>query len=167
MGTWIKNEPLLGQVNLRPYFYFTRDALANRSISNLHNLSTQAMDALAKLKSKADTQIFGAIQASSDINEHESIEILSTIFDEINNEQTVDSQQFKAFLLWGASKQCLYGETLSLLKSIPNEKIRLPFIPLLGEFATKTDQMSQVKQWLHTMSFSESIQKAINQLEAK
>jgi hypothetical protein len=165
VDVWLKSPPSLHKVeDLRPYFYLTRDALANRVISNINKLSPQAVEVLKCLKSGSDTQLNSALQKAEDTNDYEANEILSDLFNELMSDSVGDSNLFKSFLRWGSVKKCLYSEAFSLLKNIPKDRIKLPVIPLLGEFAEKTDQKEKIIDWLNTLEFDAIIKTAIDHL---
>jgi predicted KAP-like P-loop ATPase len=163
---WLKSSPSLHGINdLRPYFYLTRDALVNRVVSNPNKLSPQALEIINMLKSKSDLQINNALKKAEDISDHEAREILSSIFNELLSDSSGDTNSFKAFIRWGTVKKSLYGETSSLLRNIPQNIIKLSFIPLLEEFGEKTNQKIIIIDWLRSMKFDGSISKAIEELE--
>jgi hypothetical protein len=163
---WLKSSPALHDVkDLRPYFYLTRDALLNRIVSNVNKLSPHAIEILKWLKSGGDIQISNAIKSSDGINDYEAKEILSNLFNEALSDSAGDSNLFGAILKWGAVKKGLYGEIFSLLKKVPKDRIKLPLIPLLGEFGEKTNQKGKILDWLNSMKFDGNIKKAIEKLE--
>jgi sulfite reductase alpha subunit-like flavoprotein len=162
---WLKSPPFLHDVDdLRPYFYLTRDALANRVVSNISKLSPQAIEILKCLKSGSDTQLNSALQKAEDTSDYEANEILSDLYNELMSDSADDSNLFKSFLRWGSVKSCLYSETFSLLKNIPKDRIKLSAIPLLSEFAEKTHQKENVMNWLDTLEFDSVIKTAISHL---
>jgi hypothetical protein len=163
---WLKSSPSLHSLNdLRHYFYLTRDALVNRVVSNANKLSPQALEILNSLKSGTDLQINNALKKADDISDHEANEILSSIFDDLLSDSSGDTNSFKAFIRWSTTKKSMYGEAFSLLRNIPQSKIKLSFIPLLEEFGKKTNQKAILRDWLNTMKFDGSISKAIEQWE--
>ena len=87
------------------------------------------------------------------------------MFNEFVSDSRGDASSFKAFIRWGVIKKSLFGETLSLLKSIPQSKIKLSFIPLFGEFGKSINQKSKIKNWLLEIVSDNQIKKAIEDLE--
>jgi len=163
---WIKSSPSLHSAgDLRPYFYLTRDALINRVVSNANKLSPQAIEILNLLKSGTDIEINNALKKANDISDYEANEILKNMFNEFLSDSRGDASSFKAFIRWGVIKKSLFGETLSLLMSIPQSKIKLSFIPLFGEFGKSINQKLKIKNWLLEIISDNQIRKAIEDLE--
>ena len=166
VDNWLKSSPSLHAVNdLRPYFYLTRDALLNRVVSSANKLSPQALEILNLLKSGTDLQINDALKKADEISDHEANEILTNTFNELLSDSRGDASSFKAFLRWGTIRKNLYGEAFSLLKNIPQNRIKLSFVPLLGEFGEKTNQKTILVNWLKSMKFDSQMFKAIEDME--
>jgi hypothetical protein len=157
LSAWIKNEPNLTKVDLRPYFYFTRDALTVHYSSNIRKLSPQAQDILKKLSSKSEVSITSAISESKDLVDQEAIETLNAIFIQTMNEESIDRNNLFALVRFGSSRPCLYNETLTLFKSIPKEKIKLSHIVRLEEFGDLSGQKAEVIAWLQSMNFTDKM----------
>lgn len=155
LSTWVENEPHLVDVDLRPYFYFTRDALTVHYASNVRKLSPLAQDILKKLTSKTDALITTAAKEVKDLPDQEASEILKAVFAQTMNEESINSFNLKALVRLGTANPCLYSETLTLFKSIPKEKMRLSHIVWFKEFGMISKQMPEVIVWLKSMEFDD------------
>src|SRR5690606_27516896 len=69
---WINLEPLLSEIDLQPYFYFTRESLQNTNIISSSSLSYEANSILKDLQSGSDIKIVEAIKKAPNINEFEA-----------------------------------------------------------------------------------------------
>ncbi len=155
LNAWVKYEPHLAGVDLRPYFYFTRDALTIHYSSNIRKLSEQAQDILKKLTSKTDALITAAVNEAKDLPDQEASEILKAVFAQTMNEESINALNLMALGRLGSAKPCLHGETLTLFRSIPKEKIKLSHIVRFKEFGRLSGQRSKVVGWLQSMGFTD------------
>lgn len=155
LSAWVQNEPSLADVDLRPYFYFTRDALTVHYSSNVRKLSSQAQDILKKLISKSDALITTAAKEAKDLPDQEASEILKAVFAQTMNEESIYGFNLMALVRLGSANPCLYNETLTLFKSIPKEKIRLSHIVRFKEFGMLSGQRPEVIRWLKSMGFAD------------
>jgi hypothetical protein len=148
---WIKLEPKLGKTDLQPYYYFTRESLKNTYVSINQSLSPDALKVLEGLLAGGDSSRQEALKKSVQINSYESSEILKSLANNIESSSKIEIPQFRSFLEWGGSKPELYTETLSYLKRIPIDKIKVPIIPHINAFGTKSGKNTEIQglfqQW--------------------
>ncbi len=149
---WIENEPHLSGVDLRPYFYFTRDSLTIRYSSNIKKLSSQALDVLKRLTSKSEALVNAATQEVKALSDHEASEVLKAVFAQMMNEDSIDGINLMAFVRIASYRESLIGETLYLLKGIPKSKIRLSHIVRFKEFGTLCNQQLEIMRWLKSLN---------------
>jgi len=151
---WAKRDPKLSDIDLTPYFYFTRTSLSEKFNTGIIKLSPKAQEILNKLLSKSDFSINAALKSATEINEYESGEILETLFTKMITESIIDNNLFKAYIKWGLTKECLFTNVISNLKSLPGEKIRIPFIPLIKEFAKESNKKDEIEEIIDNWSKS-------------
>jgi predicted KAP-like P-loop ATPase len=154
LSAWIKNEPHLAGVDLRPYFYFTRDALSVHYSSNVRKLSPQAQEIFKKLCSKSEALVTAAVSGAKDLTDQEAVEILNAIFVQTMNEESINNNNLLALVRFGSSRTCLYNETLTLFKSISKEKIKPAHVVRFKEFGDLSGQKHEVMEWLLSMNFT-------------
>lgn len=145
---WCSSEPKLSKVDLKPYFYFTRTSLDERFDLGARKLSPKAQEILKKLLSKSEISINAAIKEATEINDHESGEILEGIFTKMIEETSIDSLLFKAFINWGLTKEVLITNVISNLASINGKMISVGVIPLLKPFIGKAKRSSEISEIL-------------------
>lgn len=144
--TWLSIEPKLTNINLQPYYYFSRESLQNNFIKSATTISLEAETALTQLLSKSDISRKDAIKKESNINEFESIEILKTLFSNIEVSSDIDVKLFTAYIEWGSTKEILFSEVISHLSSLPANKIKASFIPRIAEFSKTSNKLSEIKE---------------------
>ncbi|OMP29203.1 P-loop NTPase fold protein [Bacillus sp. I-2] len=139
---WCEIDPPIAEVDLIPYFYFSRDILNNKAFGTSNKLSTQANKILEQLTRGSETARKQAIKDSVEINDFEAIEIARSLFEKILSKSSIDMFLLKSYLEWGKVKEELYSNVLNDIGSLPGEKITLPMVPLIIEFVKQTNQLS-------------------------
>jgi len=155
LNNWVKNEPYLANVDLSPYFYFTRDALSAHYSSSVRKLSAHAQDVFKNLSSKSEVLIKTAVGEAKDLPDQEAVEILKALFTLTMNESSIDNNNLLALVHFGSSRPSLYAETLALFKSIPKDKIKLAHIVRFKEFGDLSNQAAEVMAWLVSVNFTD------------
>jgi len=141
---WIKIEPNLSEIDLRPYFYFSRESIKNLSFAQQKNLSNNASQILDKLLSGGDSAREDAIKLSSTIDEYEVNAIFSTLVTKIESSSDVDKPLFQSFIEWGSSRSEIHIETIAVLERFPANKIKASFIPFITLFANKINNKAKI-----------------------
>jgi len=148
-NNWIKIEPNLGDIDLQPYYYFTRESLKLQSFAVTQGLSPEAEKILSSLMSGVDSSRSSAIKNSIQVNSFEASEILKALISEIETSTTIKAELFKSFIEWGAINQDLYSEVLAFLTRLPSDKIKAAFIPRIEDFGKKTSKIAEVTELIN------------------
>jgi predicted KAP-like P-loop ATPase len=143
---WLSIEPKLTSIDLQPYYYFSRESLQNNFIKSATTISIEAENVLAQLLSKTDSLRKEALKKESNINEFESVEILKTLFSNIEESSDIDVKLFTSYIEWGSTKEILFSEVISQLNSLPANRIKIPFIPRIAEFSKISNRLSEIKE---------------------
>ena len=144
---WIKLEPALSEINLQPYFYFTRESLQRTHVISSSSLSIEAKSILKDLLSNSDVNLIRAVKKAQYINQYEAQEILKELINQIQTSSDIDSKLFKSFISWGETNEALYPDVIITLKGLPSNKIKRPFIPRIIEFfkvCNKPDELTEL-----------------------
>ncbi|MDY6861917.1 MAG: P-loop NTPase fold protein [Thermodesulfobacteriota bacterium] len=151
INNWMEIEPHISDVDLRPYFYFSRESLTSQLNIGQYRLSNTAEKVLSDLLSGADSQRNAALKLSEDINDSEASLILEKLSDKILTETNIEINIFRSLLEWGASKELLFTNTISCLNELPGNKINFSMIPRIKSFMDKTLKIQEVtdivKRW--------------------
>lgn len=145
---WAMSEPKISQIDLKPYFYFTRTSLDERFDLSVKKLSPLAQDTLKKLLSKSEIAIKSALKEASNINDNEASKILEEVFSQMVKESKIDIKLFNSFINWGSTREILTTDVISNLMSINGELIPLGAIPLVGSFINKSKRNSEMLEIL-------------------
>ena len=146
VSDWIKLEPKLTNIDLRPYFYFSRESLSSQLNLGQFRLSPTAEKALKDLLSGADSQRKMALKSEASINDSEANVILEKLSDKILSETKIDLKLFRSLLEWGASKEFLYIGTISCLKQITGDKLTISAIPRVKKFMNSTAKTQEIQE---------------------
>ena len=142
---WIGLSPKLTDIDLRPYFYFSRESLSSQLNLGRFRLSPIAKKTLENLLSGADSQRKTALKSLASINDSEANIILEKLSDKVLSDSKIDSKIFRSLLAWGASKEFLYTGTISCLNQITGDKLTFTIIPRVKEFAKSTCKINEIK----------------------
>lgn len=153
---WCKISPELSDIDLRAYFYFSRDTLTDQSSVISKKLSPQAQKLREDLMSKSEFARKSAINKFREINDYEATEILLGLFASIISETSINKDLLKSYLEWGKTREILYTQVLSDLSSLSGTKITLSMVPMIGDFIKTTNQQAIFsdiqKKWIEDNS---------------
>lgn len=143
---WSQMEPKLKGIDLQSYFYFTRESLQFKSVSDMKRLSPEADKILTQLLSGSDSSRRNALKNEKAISDYEALEINNALIIQIESNPEIPTALFQSFIEWGGSRTVLYNDVIVCLSSIPAKNIKLPFIPRIQEFAKKADKEKEIKE---------------------
>lgn len=161
---WLTNiEPRLADIDLRPYFYFSRESQKNMSFAKSQNLSQNAIKIMQNLLSGTDTMRSEAMKLTTDVSDFEATSILSEIGAKMESATEIDKSLFQSFIEWGGSRSELFNDTVAILERLPIDKIKFPFIPLIPPFANKLTDKSKMRDILSKWGSQKSLKSAIDE----
>lgn len=167
---WCNLEPKLGDVDLRLYFYFSRESLKNSNITSL-NLSPKAENILENLLSKSDALSTTALKELSTISDVEVVKIHKSVFSKLETSSDLDSDLFNIFIEISKSNEILFADTLSMIASIPIDRIKISIIPYFGSFIKIIPDNSEgiriMTNWGNDKKLSSAISNEMNKLNNK
>lgn len=145
---WAISEPNISNIDLKPYFYFTRTSLDERFDLSVKKLSPLGQKILNNLLSESDISIKNAVKEATNINENEASQILEQVFSQMIKKSKIKEESFKGFIRWGGAKESLITDVISNLKSINGKLIALGVLPLVEEFMTKFKRNTEIYEIL-------------------
>lgn len=143
---WLKIEPKLSEIDLRPYFYFSRESLQLRVSSDVQQLSIEAEKVLKDLLSGGDSARREALKKSKQISVYEATQIQKAIIIKVETSSNISLELLKSLIDWGSSKEELFSETILCLNSMPSKSIKLSFIPQIKNFGKNSKKASDIKE---------------------
>lgn len=162
IAEWLNDiEPSLANVDLRPYFYFSRESQKNISYIRSQNLSRDAIKILQHLISGTDTLRNEALKLSISISDFEASSILNELASKIESATEIEKSLFQSFIEWGGSRKELYIDTVAILERLPSDKIKVSFIPLIPPFAKKLTDKAKIIELMTKWESQKSLKSAI------
>lgn len=162
IAEWLTNiEPPLANVDLRPYFYFSRESQKNISFAKSQNLSRDAIKIIQNLLSGTDTLRNEAIKLASTVSDFEATSILTELASKIEASTEIEKSLFQSFIEWGSSRNELYIDVLAILERLPVDKIKVSFIPLIPAFANKLIDKAKIIELMTKWESQKALKSAI------
>ncbi|MBT6835834.1 MAG: NTPase [Bacteroidetes bacterium] len=148
---WVKIDPKLTGINLQPYFYFSRESLQLRNISEVAQLSVVAESILKGLLSGSDSTREESLKKAKQVSDYEATQILKEIIEKIETSSDISANLFKSFISWSSTRAELYTEAIVCLNAIPSNNIKISFIPRIksfGDLASKSIEINELfEKW--------------------
>ncbi|MCB5237163.1 P-loop NTPase fold protein [Niallia circulans] len=139
---WCNIDPKFDEVDLTPYFYFSRDSLNNKSFNSLKKLSHNANKIFEQLISGSKSARMTAIKEAINISDYEAVEILQMLFTKLIGKSNIGIDIFISYLDWGKTKESLFAQVLNDLNSLPASNLKLPMVPLISDYIKHTKQFT-------------------------
>lgn len=143
---WIKIEPQLHLIDLKPYFYFSRESLEEKFDTSVKQLSPIAQKVYTDLLNPANASRVSALQKAEEVNDYEANEILNGLFGKIIEQTQPKVAVFKPFFEWGIVKKELHVNVVDNLASLAGDRIPLGIIPLVKDFMDNSGKESEVRE---------------------
>jgi hypothetical protein len=118
---WLASEPALAAIDLRPYFFFSRDAL--RILGGAaQRLSVPAQQVLQKLLSESEAVRGNAIKEGERLGAADAAAIFEALANRAREEEdhSRDNSALSALISWSKSRTELRLQLISFLMSIPD-----------------------------------------------
>lgn len=155
LSQWLSMDPKLGGIDLRPYFYFSRDSLSS-SGTTVVRLSGPAQELLTKLVSESEAMRKGAAADAKDMSEvdcaavFEELAARSRRHDNLANENS----PLSAVITLVGVRPTLGGQLILLLGSLPEPTVPFALVPRIVMAARGSDAEPQLRALLATWSAS-------------
>jgi predicted KAP-like P-loop ATPase len=146
LKSWIKSEPFLSEVNLQPYFYFSRESLQNQGIQTVQNLSIEADGILQGLLSGADSARDESLKRAKLVSDYEASLILKAIIYELESASEIKMENLKSLIEWACTREELVTEVLVCLNGIPSVNLKPSFIPRIYDFGKRTNKSLEIQE---------------------
>lgn len=141
---WVIMEPSIGQVDLRPYFYFARTTLENRYDMAKTKLSKTANEVLKNLQAGSESGLRYANERANEVNEYETGLIIDHLISKITSASEITDMQIRALLEWGARKKEANTTIVRGLETIGGSRIEPAQIPRVRKYGVDTGQLEKI-----------------------
>lgn len=129
MGDWLKSDPALSSVDLRPYFFFSRDNLGPLGAS-VRRLSPAAQDALNQLLHESDAQRAVALKNAPKLSPSDAAGVFESLVSQMERAEDLGDKKsvlWRAFD-WAEARPELRGQLVTALSRL-QEKAIPPMVP--------------------------------------
>lgn len=148
---WFIMEPKIGETNLQPYFYFSREK--NKGADDLltFGMSPAARHIFELLSAHAfnyEKNVASLIEGITLADQQEILELF--FYEKIDRPESIDYKDFSALLFYGTLKAELIPNLVSVLRLIPFEDFKASFAPSISKTIEGTDNQELsdlVNQW--------------------
>lgn len=169
---WLKTEPYLEKIDLRPYFFFSRDTLGTLSVS-VQRMTPKAQEILNQILHESEaTQKIG-FKESKELNNAEAATIFETLSERAKQENNLgyESSAFRKILILVEFRSELFSQYIAFLDTIPIDKIPFSILPKFVAFAKNSAHKNLVtttlNKWANhnsTSRISKQSQKELDKL---
>lgn len=158
---WFKNwfgiEPMLGEVDLRPYFYFSRDVLGIIT-SETSRMSSQAQEIFLKLVSESKATVRNGLKQIKSLSQAESAAIFTALSSKIKqlDDDAKAGDYLKTIIQMTEDKPDLKSELLAFLSSLPHSILSPAVIPELLKSTKDSTYEASAKELISLWTKSEN-----------
>lgn len=146
---WLASEPALAAIDLRPYFFFSRDTLGILG-GAAQRLSVPAQQALQKLLSESEAVRGNAIKEGERLSAGDAAAIFEALASRAREEEdhSKDNSALSALMSWSKSRPELRLQLISFLMAIPDTALPISLPTQLVLACKGTEAETAAKQLL-------------------
>jgi hypothetical protein len=155
MRDWLTSEPTLSEVDLRPYFYFSRDTLGPLG-SAVQRMSPAAQESLTQLLHESEAVRKVAVRQAGQLSPGDAAAVFQALVDRVAHTEDLTSYDtpLRAMFDWVRARPELRGQLVSALSRLPEPALPPSVIPLLQSVIVRSDVASAGEQLLERWSRS-------------
>ncbi len=147
---WARSEPALAGVDLRPYFYFSRDTLGPMGQA-IQRMTPAAQEVFKKLLSQSDAERKLGFARASTLSPADASAVFEALAGRIRQDDDFGSESsaFGRAIDWVKERRELVGQLAALLASVPEDRVP-PATPIkLVELGSKSATDPIAKLFAH------------------
>jgi predicted KAP-like P-loop ATPase len=147
MNDWLTSEPPLAGVDLRPYFFFSRDTLGPLGAS-VRRLSPAAQEALNHMLQESDAQRAVAIKNAGKLSPSDAAAVFEALVAQMERQEDLGDEKsllWRAFS-WAEARTELRGQLVTALARLPERSVPPAVPPRLAKFTQGTESEAHAKQ---------------------
>jgi len=152
---WIAMEPPLGQEDLRPYFFFSRDTLGPLA-GAVQRMSPQAQEILAELAHESEAVRLNAQKKAGGLSPADAAAIFESLADRARQEDESDdeSSALAQLCLWTIERPELVAQALTFLNTFPEDQLPIWIITKVKTFSVPGEDKTSIRLLLQKWSNS-------------
>ncbi|MBE9044309.1 hypothetical protein IQ255_07820 [Pleurocapsales cyanobacterium LEGE 10410] len=136
---WLRNEPYLAKIDLRLYYFFSRESLDSLGMA-VQRMTPKAQEILTQILHESEaTQKLG-FKNSKNLNNAEAATIFETLSERAKQENNLGSEfsAFRKILTFTQNRVELFSQYIAFLDTIPIDKIPISILPKFAALAKET-----------------------------
>jgi predicted KAP-like P-loop ATPase len=147
---WLKTEPYLKDIDLRLYFFFSRDTLGALNIF-IQRMTPKAQEILSKILHESEANQNLGLAESKGLNDAEAATIFEALSERAKQETDLgaESSSFKKILNLVEVRLELFSQYIAFIGDIPITKVPLSIIPKFVALPKDPSQITLVKTTLN------------------
>ena len=147
---WLKSEPYLKEIDLRPYFFFSRDSLGAINVS-IQRMTPKAQEILSKILHDSEANQNIGFGESKTLSNAEAATIFEALCEKSRQENDLgaNSSAFRKTLNLIEIRTDLFSQYITFLSDIPTSKIPFSIVPKFTALAKEIPQIDLVKTTLN------------------
>ena len=141
-GNWLKLDPPLKDIDLRPYFFFSRDVLVSAMGAEVSRMTPPAQDVVAKLLSESEAIRTTALAKLEGLSDADISAIFESFINRAQQEQEIgkDNAAFQRLIDIAGKRKEMRGELIMFLNRTPDSEIT-PVVPIQLEQLYKDEEL--------------------------
>ena len=150
---WLSIEPSLSAIDMRPYFYFTRDVLGPMT-GAVQRLSPRAQDVLRHFLSDGDAVRTVAMKEAAAIDSADAAAILEELANRVrrSDELSGENSILRRLFDWGRCRKELVGQVLLIVQSLPDLNLPVWTITQLEDLTKDTASVEDARKLIQKWS---------------
>ncbi len=153
LNKWFNASPKISEVDLRPYFFFSRDKL-NAIGAESSRMSSQAQEVYQKLISESGATNKLGIKAVAELSSGDVAAVFHAFTNKIREADTSSSRNkmIKILCLISEAKTELHSELFSFFKSFPTSNLSIAVVPQFLKATKNTAAPNRITETLTVWS---------------
>ncbi|HMM78750.1 MAG TPA: P-loop NTPase fold protein [Pyrinomonadaceae bacterium] len=141
-GNWLKLDPPLKDVDLRPYFYFSRDVLVSAMGAEVSRMTPPAQDVVAKLLNESEAVRATGLTKLEGLSDGDISAIFESFINRAQQEQEIGKANaaFQRLIEIAGKRKEMRGELIIFLNRTPDSEIA-PVVPI------QLEQLYNDEEW--------------------
>jgi len=160
ISSWFKSNPKIAEIDLRPYFFFSRDQLSALS-SESNRMSSQAQEIYQQLISESKATNTLGIKGIQKLSSADSASVFQAMTNKIRETDTKDirNEMIKSLCIISESKSELQSELFGFFRTFPTSNLSLAVVPQFIKAIKKSENRNAVTEILTIWSKAENNQR--------
>ena len=157
LRNWATMEPALSDVDLRPYFYFSRDIL-NLIASAAQRLTPPAQAALEQLLHASDAMRRVALKSAGELSDADAAAVFEELTARTRREENLSANDspLKRLIEWVTARPELAGQFVVVLGQLPETTMPISAVPAIVRVSEKTPAAASAIQLVQRWQASDN-----------